>query len=248
MTGQTGGNLAAIGWAQASSTVHTTIEGFSNINAAQDVTIGATGSVSAKSTARTSNLLSSTINPSASAFALAFGATSLDDVADIQQNTTITANGNVNVSAKGTISNSPSASTAAFVDGLTGVSLAVPLDFNFKTGGANTANAYINGKITALGNSSSAQGPTFSPSAVNTTNDTITLSTVNGLPGGLTNGQQITYTATGGNPIGGLQNGGTYTVIVLNPTTIQLSNAPVIALDPSGTSSNSTQTLAWKLP
>ena len=231
-----GGLQAAVAYGQATSTVTATVSGSSTINATKDVTISATGSTSVKPTARTSNLLNQNIDPTSSSVAIALGYSQLTDTADVAAGVTINAGGNVSVTATGKSSNKPSASTAGFIDGVTGIAAAIALDFA-------DVHAYLNGTVTAGGTVTGAVGPTFNPQTdVSLSTSQITLPTVNGLPGGLTNGQQIVYKANG-TPIGGLVDGATYTVVVVDSTHIKLANGPTLALDPTGTNPGATQTL-----
>lgn len=227
---------AAVGVAVTTSTVKTIVSGATTIAAAKDVTISANGSTTAKATARTSNLLTQNPDPNASSVAIALSLDSLTDYAEVQNGVAITATtGNVSVTATGKTSNKSSAS-AGFVDALTGISAAIPIDLA-------DVHAYLNGTVTAGGTVTGQSGPTFNPQTdVNLVTSQITLPTIDGLPGGLSNGQQIVYTANGA-PIGGLVDGGTYTVVVIDSTHIQLANGPTLALDPTGLNPASTQTL-----
>ena len=193
-----------------------------------------------KSTARASSNLLGNTNANGATFAIALGHTQLTDTAEVDSGVTLDAvTGNIAVTATGKDQLQTSAATAGFVDGVTGVSVGLGIDFG-------DVHAYLNGNATAGGTITGNSGPTFDATQANTI-DPVTDSLY--IPdNGLTTGQQITYTAEDSNgnpatPIAGLVSGQTYYVIVLDANHIQLANGPVDALDPTGTNPNSTQTL-----
>jgi hypothetical protein len=140
-------------------------------------------------------------------------------------------------------------STFAPVDATAGVSIALTLD------NANVQ-SLLNGTITAGGTISGGKLESFDPTqngVVNLTTGVINVPGIAG-PGGLTNGEQVVYQANnstlGGNVVlpsnamGGLTNGATYSVIVIDKDDIQLALVPSIQLDPSATDPTSTQTFS----
>ncbi len=228
------GFSVAVGYSQATSTVTTTVTGDSTITAQKDITISATGTVKVKSTARASSNLIGNINSNGASFAIALGYTHLTDTAEVDSGVTLNAvTGNIAVTATGSDQLQTSAATAGFVDGVTGVAVGLGIDLA-------AVNAYLNGTATAGGTITGSAGPIFNPTQANVVN---TVTNALYIPdNGLTTGDEITYT-TNGTPIGGLVNGQTYYVVVLDANDIQLANGPVDILDPSGTNPLSTQTL-----
>src|SRR5262249_10540774 len=118
----------------------------------------ATGTVSAKTIARASSNLVSTVNPKAVSVAIAFAYTDLTDLATVGSRASITStSGNVNILANGTTSTSPHASTISPIDGSAGVGAAVALEF------ANVQSV-ANGTIKAAGTfADPANTQVFSP-------------------------------------------------------------------------------------
>ena len=189
----------------------------------------------------------STVNAGAPYFpSVAIGVTDTDTSSQalVGQNVQITANGNVTVNATGNVTNNAWAGSATFGDG-TG-------SFGFTMGTDETnVLSQVDGHITAGG---IVNVLNVHLSKVNQTNDTITIPNH-----GLTTGQAIVYNAaappepsdplgtpTPLDPIGGLTDGQTYYVIVVDPNTIQLAAAPSIALDATGIDPNVTNTLSTR--
>ncbi|MEJ0068127.1 MAG: hypothetical protein WDO24_04695 [Pseudomonadota bacterium] len=229
------GYEVAVGYAQATSTVTTLVSGTSSITAANDVTVAVTGTTttSTTATATVNANASRQANPNATAFAVALGHTQLDAETEIDDGVTITATaGSVNVTATATDGIANSASTTGAVDAKAGVSVSLGFD-------SATVKATLNGHITAGG--AVASTTTFNgASAVNTTTDTINIPNH-----GLTTGDQVVYSVgAGGTPIGGLTDGTTYSVIVVDANNIELADRPSLALDPTVTDPTATQTLA----
>jgi hypothetical protein len=242
----------AAGYGQATSNVTTTITGTTHITALDSVTIGATGTTSVKTVARASTNVTGNVDPNAVPFAVSIGRSDLTDTAEVDNSAVITATlGNVNVFAKGNDKANTDSSTFAPVDATAGVSVALTFD------NANVQ-SLLNGTITAGGTVSGGKLETFDPTAANVVNLTTGVIHVadiaNPAKNGLTNGEQVVYQANnsslGGNVIlpsnamGGLTNGATYSVIVIDNDDIQLALLPSIKLDPSVTSAHATQTFS----
>src|SRR5262249_59614240 len=87
--------------------------------------------------------------------------------------------------------------------------------------------ATVDGKVTAGGHTSTGQ--TIDLSGVSTSNDTIALPNH-----GLHTGDVVVYSNGGGTSIGGLKDGSSYRVLVVDPNTVKLTNGVGIDLDNSG--------------
>src|SRR5262249_8876275 len=136
--------------------------------------------------------------------------------------------GNVNITASGTTSTKPDASTYSPVDGRAGVSVGLAWE-------AADVEATANGHITAAGTTGvdTSTSQTFKPSSIDTTTNDITIPNH-----GFTTGELVVYqpqinagtsltpvyvNGTQNQSIGGLTAGSTYAVIVVDQNTIQLA-------------------------
>src|SRR5262249_44142147 len=138
--------------------------------------------------------------------------------------------GNVTVDAKGKVNSSPKAIAQIFVNGTAGISTALNFDLT-------DVHSQADGQITAAGRTVAATP--INLSAVNADNDTITIPNH-----GLHTGDQVVYSSGGGSAIGGLDDGQTYYVLVIDPNTIRLTKGLGIALDNSGVTSHAQQSLS----
>ena len=104
----------------------------------------------------------------------------------------------------------------------------VPLDLDLSLGGSGTAHTLrlaLDPEVAGGSDHGLAIG--FDPSTrVSSEDETIDL----GYQHGFSNGQAVVYSHGGGESIGGLENKGTYYVIVEDPTTIRLAESPSKAL------------------
>ena len=225
---------AAPAYAQAVGTANTAISGTTQIiSTSGDVLIAANGTTTVDTTAQT--LTSGT--PTFS-IAAAISYNNVTAQATVGAGTTIkAASGSVNVLANGVETTTTDASTGTSLTGNSGVSGVAAFDFA-------TVAATVNGAITAgntLNTSTSFNGAsTGKGGAVDVATGTVYL------PGNdLTTGEAVTYAiGPGDTPIGGLSAGTTYYVINDGNGYVQLANAPVIALDASGTDPAATQSLS----
>lgn len=250
----------AVGYAEGSSTVTTSLTDGTSISGAQGVAIETDGDVGATATAVSSNNASSSAtNPNGVQLAITVTYANLIDATTLDNSVNIaSSDGNVSINSAGITSSTPSSQTNGYGNGLAGVNVSLSFD-------TATVDTYVNGHVSAAGTINLAQGGatdsntlTFNggdSSVVNLTNSTIYL------PGNdLTTGEQVTYTpqnaigynpSTGvtpfspvdSNPIGGLTSGQNYYIINLGSGYVQLSTAPPITLDPTVTDPASTQIL-----
>ena len=266
LASMTGLELAA-GYGLASSNVEVKITGTTKIDATGSVTVSAKGAVTSKTVARaSSNLLTTSVDPTSSSVAIAISHTDLNVVASVGTGVIINAGGNVNVLASGTTKTTPDASTMSPIDGRAGVGVALAFEFG-------TVKASLDGQITARGNvtAGSDDAKTFDPNVtgrtilgmpgilpgdVDVTGDTLTIPNH-----GFAQGQAVVYTPYLANvsipglsagfvvpgaqsdSIGGLEKGKTYYVIVVDANHIKLAKEPALDLDASGTDGTATQTL-----
>lgn len=226
---------AAVG--RASSTVSVTLDGASSVTAAGNVDIAARGSVAVAA-------LSVADGSAASATAVAIGHTDLNDTVTVGSGATITSTGaSVNIQATGAASNATTATTTAGADGIAGRAASLGFD-------VATVQARIDGKITAaatLGAPSSASVARFNGADGGVVNDAT--NSFHMVGHGLTTGQALTYDSglgLGGlaqAEIGGLVDGRTYYALVTDADNFQLTRAPVLDFDPSGTNASASHTL-----
>ena len=249
----------AAGYSQSSAGSSIDITGDSSISASGDITVLSNGSTdaTADATASSSSGQSSKDQPAGIAVAITY--TQLSATANLDNGSSITSTGgSVNFNATGTTTNEPDANVNGFNNGksgsVAGVSAALGYD-------AATVTSTVNGAITATGTQTTGGNSTgttqsFKGDSAGTVN--LSTSTLD-LPGNrLAPGDQVTYTAntisdptasalgvqeTPATPIGGLTSGATYYALPTDSNDVQLANAPVIAVDGTGTNANSTQTL-----
>src|SRR5262249_21588153 len=150
----------------------------------------------------------------------------------VSQDSEITSrHGAVDINADGEVANVATAEPTIYFDGTAGLGLGLSID-------KSDINAEVNGKIDAGGGSE----VTFSPTAVNTAANTITLPS---LP--YAEGDSVVYHAPAdGAAVGGLTDGATYHVHIVNPNTntIQLVSSLGIPLENAEVNPASTQTLS----
>ncbi len=164
--------------------------------------------------------------------AVAYADTNLKTQAVLGSGASITSTGgNVNVAAKGTAESAANSSTISYIQGLAGVNLSLNLD-------NSDIDTRIDGAITAAGGVGSGKGSFDADSKVDAAADTIEMKGHD-----FVTGEQVVYKAAGDfgsiqgviKPLGGLEDGETYTVIVVDKDHIQLAKTPAIALDASNT-------------
>ena len=233
----TGGAFAiSVGYGQATSSAITTVT---------DSTIIGAGAVAVTSSATTTANEWSRIGASpvpgatspAVAIAVAIANTSETSDVTISQGSTVQSTGaNVQIDAAGNTTSFPIAASPADPTAVTAAAVAVDYDkANIDTEVDGKVDGVL-GVPTATFNADPKAGPV----AVNYQNSTITIPN-----NGLLDGTAVTYSNGGATSIGGLTNGSTYYIEVLNANTFQLANGPTIPLaytsiNPSITS---TQTL-----
>ena len=249
----TTGFQAAVGYSQSTGSATIDIGGDSGISAAGDVTVLANGSTDATATASASSNAKASNTTTGASITVAIVYSDLTSTATLDPGSTIDAGGSVNFNATGTTTAEPQSTVAGYNNGRSGSSAGVSLALDYDHADITST---VNGDITAAGNATAGAGAGStgnfegdSAGAVNTATDTITLD-----DHGLTSGDQVVYnansldTVTGtqvpATPIGGLTSGQTYYALVTDANHVQLANAPVIALDPTGDNPASVQTLS----
>ena len=142
----------SLGVAATIGTVEAMVENNSVIDAAGDVTILANGTVTASASSQTSaNLTGANKGATNGNVVQIAGAVTVDNLtatAEVDNSSKITAGGDVNLSANGSTSSVPVATTQSYQGGAAGVAIALGFD---------TANihSYLNGTVTAQGSVSS---------------------------------------------------------------------------------------------
>ncbi|MEP9378774.1 PKD domain-containing protein [Aquabacter sp. CN5-332] len=230
LNGATSKFAIAFGVGYVDSNAQVLISGSSTITTPGTVSVTSSATGTVKTTARSSVNLIGDINTTNYAYALGVAISEVTAFAQLGAAASITAGGSVLVTSTGKEKTGTSVSTQANIDGNQGISLAVGVnnsDIQTVVDGDISAGA-IQGAPTAAFNAATA---------VNTTNNTLTLPNH-----GFTNGQQITYYTNGGTAIGGLTNGATYTVVVIDANTIQLTNGQFIDLSPTQGNAGAQQT------
>jgi Ca2+-binding RTX toxin-like protein/acetolactate synthase small subunit len=203
--------LFSLGWSDATASAITTIGQGVVITAAEDITIGTDASATASMTTRTlANLSSSSINTSGIAVSLAIANSDLTAKTTINQNANITAGRNATIIANGKGQHEASAEAGAYNDGKAGISAG--LSFS-----KADVQAIVNGKVTA---NTALQKPFNPVTAVNAGQDRITITNHT-----FKEGQAVVYSNGGGTDLGGLEDGTTYFVIVVDANTIKLAES-----------------------
>ncbi len=234
-TDSTNVNLGvAVGYSQAKGTATADILGTTTITAAGNVLISTEANVVAEARAKTQANLGRTgdnADSGANAFALAITNADLTSKANVGQGVSVTSTaGNVNVLANGEVVSKPEAQAGSFHDGMSGVTVGLGFD-------ESEVKATVDGTLTAKGTDPVLR---FNPASVVFTNgDTLTISNH-----GLKQGQRFVYTNGGGESIGGLTDGETYVVNVVNANTVQFARERAVALNAAQTNATATQSVA----
>ena len=217
---------AAVGYGQSTALTRAAIADTSEIAATGNVTIisdgSAIASVGARTNAQLGNLGPGGLQDVSSkhvSLAFAFASTNLTSTTTVAEGAMIVSReGNVNIDAKGTVTNNPAAWTAQYGDGTGGIAVALGFDHS-------TVTTQVDGTVQARG----VAAPVFDPQAlVNVDADTIALQ-----DHGYSTGDRAVYSAGLGTPLGGLEDGGTYTILVVDGDHIQLARGGHIDLDNS---------------
>ncbi len=234
--GKVGGETFAIsvGYGQASSSATTTVTNSSITGAAA---VAVTSSATNTAEPLVADRLIAGPRQLGAALAVAIANTSETSTVTVSQGSTVQSTGSkVLINASGAVNNAPIASPSAALQSTTSAGVAVDIDTaTIKTNVAGTVLG-ARGSPTATFNADPAAGPI----AVNYQNSTITIPNH-----GFVDGTAVTYSNGGAASIGGLTNGSTYYVEVVDPNTIQLANGPSIPLSytPVDPSVTPTQTL-----
>ncbi len=204
-------NIFSVGYSKAEATAKVEVGSGVVIGATGDVSLQSDASATASATARTSqNLGVGPSNRNNIAVSVAIANSDTTSHATVAEGSSVTAGGTVAVHARGQSTNTASAETGTYDDGLAGV--AVGLGFS---------NADI---LAKAGGTLMSQGvlPVFDPAAA-VTGGVFDL----GAGHGLMTGQQVRYDNGGGAGIGGLEHGKTYYVIAdsLNPGQVRLAES-----------------------
>lgn len=221
----------------------TLLLGNTAINAGGDVTVASNVTAVASSIARTTaNFLGAagffkTADPYTVGIAVALSKSSTSAETRLAQGASITAGGNVDFTAKGDVNNKNKAEPSIYSDGLAGVAIAVGVE-------DSSIRALVEGRITAVGSEVSRA---LNLASVDQANGILTIPAH-----GFTNGEQVVYVAQApgaaagaahGQAIGGLVDGTTYRVIVVDENRIQLAQASGLDLDGRTAAEGATQSL-----
>ncbi len=230
-------NYFSAGYSQADTSAVTTLDGNTQIIAGGDVTVLSDAQTTAVVSARTTANIATDAPPNTKAIggSVSVSRSNTTSNAIVGENVTIISDGNVNVSALGTVDAQAKSGVSIYKDGLGGVGIALGFD-------NSDVRAEVNGQITAVG---SKVEQNLDVSGIDTTLDTITLP-----DHGLQTGQLVLYLAEDPDdaddmkltPIGGLADGETYEVIVVDENTIQLARTSNLDLDASMVNAGATQT------
>lgn len=152
------------------------------------------------------------------------------------EHASISAGGNVDFSAKGDLTNKAKADVAVYTDGLAGIGIVASFD-------DSDIRAQVDGSISAGG---SPVGKAISLAGIDNTTNTLHL-----VNHGFNYGEQVVYLAQATEDagagklqaIGGLQDGHTYTVLVIDQDSFQLAEAGGLVIDAAGVSADSQQSL-----
>jgi len=230
----------SVGYSRAKGSAEAILRGTTQIHADNNVIITADAKTKAKVQARsTANIdVDAPANSKAIGGSLAITSSDTTSHAIVNQGVSITAGGNVDVRAKGTVENNASSSAPTYVDGLGGLSLTFAFD-------DTDVRAKVDGTITATGSEVVARE--LDLSSVAGDNNTITLP-----DHGLQEGDEVVYIAEDPtvpenlraplDAIGGLVSGETYTVRVIDKDTLKLARVGNLDLDNSGVDPNATHT------
>ncbi|MBD2412394.1 hypothetical protein FACHB389_10860 [Nostoc calcicola FACHB-389] len=218
-------NRFAAAYGQATGEAQVSIQGTTTIDAGKDVNITSKTTTTAKVLAQVlGNVMESfdAADGNEKGVAVAIANTKTTSKAIVDEAVTINASGNVNVKADGKVNSEGKAQTSIFLDGKVGIGLGANWD-------ETNIEATVNGKITASG---SSVGKNLDLANVNSANDTITIPNH-----GFKTGDEIVYSNGGGSNIGGLNNGETYTIFVVDENTIKLTKGTALDIDNSNVSS-----------
>ena len=212
----------SLGYGEAHSTATTTLSGTTiESDGAANITSSATTEDVAKSRT-TANLLGfqGAPNPNTVALALAVANTSETSHVSISSDSSVTStHGGIDADATGDVTNFSWAQPTVYLAGLGAFAVAVDYDkADIKT--------EVDGTLDAAGASNTFNAdPAEGAVGVDYTDNTIRIPN-----NGFTDGEAVTYSNGGGPDIGGLEDGQTYYVQVVDGNTIRLANAPTLNL------------------
>ena len=220
-------NIFSVGYSKAEATAKVEVGTGVVIDAAGDVSLETDASATASATARTSqNLGVAPSNRNNIAVSLAIASSDTTSHATVAEGSSVTAGGTIAVRATGQSTNTASAETGTYDDGLAGVAIGLGFsdsDILARVGGTLTSEGVL---------------PVFNP-ATAVTDGAFDL----GVDHGLITGQQVRYDSGGESGIGGLEHGKTYYVIIdsINPGRVRLAESlekaladdPILWIDPA---------------
>src|SRR5262249_52224555 len=210
----------SIGYGEGHSTATTTLNS-TTITGEDAVDVTSSAATEATSKSRTSGNLIGRTHPNAVALAVAVANTSETSHVTVSQGSSVTSkNSTVNTDATGEVTNFSWAEPTVLKDGT--VALGVGVDFD-KADIKTQIDGTLDG---ARGTSNTFNAdPSKGPVAVDYTKNTIHLP-----DHGFTDGEAVTYSNGGAPSIGGLTDGATYYVQVIDKDNIRLANAPTLSL------------------
>ncbi|MCO6455093.1 MAG: choice-of-anchor D domain-containing protein [Pirellulaceae bacterium] len=226
------------GYSQAKGTSTTTLSGDTLIEAGGSVTIGTDAQTTAAVTARTTSNaeVEAAANPRDLVASLAITNSASTSHVTVDQDVTIMADGNISVTAGGKVTNKAASSAATYTDGLGGLSVSLAFD-------DSDVRAQVDGHLNGKGIKVARD---LQIANVNGMTDSITIP-----DHGFADGERVQYFArdpdnpdTTYQPIGGLLNGETLRVIVIDSNTIQLARTEALDIDNQGANALATQTFA----
>src|SRR5262245_46257817 len=216
----------AIAFGRGTGTAQTFVRGSTQIVAGGEVDITSSVKNTAKSLAQVFgniNQLFTPANANEGGGSIAFSWTNTTSKAIVENGSSITAGGKVGVKAKGDVKSEAEAKTAVYING----SAALGLSGNWDT---PDVAARVDGSI--VGGAEDV-GNTIALSSINNANDTIAV------PANVfKTGDEFVYSAGGGTPIQGLNDGETYKIVVVDSTHIKLAKTTAIDIDNQGLNSN----------
>ena len=224
---------AAIAFGRGLGDAQTVVKGNSSITASGDVSVTAKTTNTTKSFARVFANVNQQFEPANSNEAgasLAIANTETTAKAILESGSAINSGGNVKVDATGKVSSSAKATTAIYLSGIAGVGLSANWD-------TTDVEAKVDGSITAAGTADI--GTTLDLSKINNNTDEITLT-----DHGLSTGDELVYSAGAGDAIGGLVEGETYTVFVVDQNTIRLTRDTALDIDNLGLTAGAVHSLS----
>ncbi len=209
----------SIGYGEGHSNATTTLTG-TTIEAEESVNVTSSATTEAATKSRTSsNIIAGLVDPNSAAIAVAVANTSETSHVSVSSNSSITStHGSISTDATGEVTNFAWAQPTVLKDGT--VALGVAIDYD--TADIKTQ---IDGTLDAAGGVINAFNADPTAGQIDYSTDTIEIPN-----SGFEDGATVTYSNGGGPDIGGLTDGQTYYVQVVDANHIRLANAATLKL------------------